>query len=59
MDVTDDDISLALQYWYKTGSREVHNFNKKEFIEKAAVDKNGILFCRSSIMDGQRFITTG
>ena len=58
MDIPDKDISFALQYWYKTGSKEVIKFNKKEFIEKAAVEKNKILFCKSRIMDGQRFITT-
>ena len=52
-------VSLALQYWYKMGSREVTKFNKKEFIDRAAVERNGILFCRSRIMDGQRFIITG
>ena len=50
---------MALQYWYRVGSREVSKFNKKEFIEKATVEKDGILFCKSRIMDGQRFITTG
>ena len=59
VDIKDEDISFALQYWYKMGSREVTKFNRKEFVEKTAVEKNGILFCRSRIMDGQRFITTG
>ena len=58
MDITDEDISLALQYWYKTGSREVKKFKKKEFIDKASVEKDGILCCKSRIMDRQRFITT-
>ena len=31
--ITDEDINLALQYWYKIGSREVTEFNKKEFVE--------------------------
>ena len=43
MDITDEDmdIALALQYWYKTGSKEeeVIKFNEKEFIDKAAVEK--------------------
>ena len=56
--ITDEDISLALQYWCRKGSREVRKFNKRQFIEKAAVEKNGILFCKSRIMDGQRFIAT-
>ena len=44
MDITDEDmdIALALQYWYKTGSKEVIKFNEKEFIDKAAVEKK---FC--------------
>ena len=54
MCITDEDVSLALQYWYRVGSREVSKFNKKEFIEKATVEKDGILFCKSRIMDGQR-----
>ena len=57
--IDDEDIALALEYWYKLGSKEVVKFNKKEFLMKAAVEKNGILFCRSRILDGQRFITTG
>lgn len=59
MDITDEDmdIALALQYWYKTGSKEVIKFNEKEFIDKAAVEKK-ILFCKRKIMDGHRFITT-
>ena len=58
MHITDEDVSLALQYWYRTGTGEVYMFNKKEFVEKATVEKNGILFYKSRIMDGQRFITT-
>ena len=57
MHITDEDVSLALQYWYRTGTGEVYMFSKKKFVEKATVEKNGILFCKSRIMDGQRFIT--
>ena len=42
----------------RTGSREVVKFNKKEYVEKVTEEKNGILLCKSRIMDGQRFITT-
>ena len=59
MDIIDEDmdISLALQYWYKTGSKEVIKFNEKEFIDKAAVEKKNSVLQRK-IMDGHRFITT-
>ena len=49
---------MALEeYWYKKGSKEVVQFNKKEMIARVATEKNGILYCRSRIMDGQRFIS--
>ena len=53
MDIIDEDmdISLALQYWYKTGSKEVIKFNEKEFIDKAAVEKK-ILFCKGKSWTG-------
>ena len=59
MDITDEDmdIALALQYWYKTGSKEVIKFNEKEFIERLQWRKK-ILFCKRILMDGHRFITT-
>ena len=59
MHITDEDISMALEYWYTKGTREVIKYNKKEFLDKSAVLRNGILFCRSRIMDCQRFITAG
>ena len=59
LDIDDEDISLALEYWYKKGSKEVVQFNKKEMVAKVAVEKESILYCRSRIMDGQRFISAG
>ena len=58
VDLTDDDISLALEYWYKKGTLEVKQFNKSELVSRVAVERNGILFSRSRIMEGQRFIMT-
>ena len=55
-EITDDDVKRALTYWYKKRSEEVKRFNKKDHIAKIAVEKNGILFSRSRIMDGHRFI---
>ena len=43
-EITDDDVNRALTYWYK------------KWLAKIAVEKNGILFSRSRIMDGHRFI---
>ena len=59
LDIDDEDISLALGYWYQKGSKEVTEFNKKELLSRISVEKNGILYCRSRIMDGQRFVSAG
>ena len=48
-----------MNYWFKKGSQEVKHFNKKDMIDKIAVEKQGILFSRSRILDGQRFIIAG
>ena len=32
---------------------------KKDVIKRTGVEKEGILFCRSRILDGQRFLKTG
>ena len=54
--ISDEDVSNTLGYWYKKGSDEVKKFNKPEYIDRIAVEKDGILYSRSRIMDGQRFI---
>ena len=55
-EITEEDVSNALAYWYKKGSEEVKSFNKSELITRIAVEKDGILYSRSRIMDGHRFI---
>ena len=59
VDLNDEDIAKALEYWYKKGSAEVQEFNKKELVSRISVEKQGILYCKSRIMDGQRFISAG
>ena len=59
VDLKDEDIAKALEYWYKKGSAEVQEFNKKELVSRISVEKQGILYCKSRIMDGQRFISAG
>ena len=57
--LTDEEIQRALLYWYRKATLEVWQFNKKETIKKIGVEKEGILFCKSRILDGQRFLQTG
>ena len=59
MNLTDADINQALNYWYKKGTQECKQFNKSEMLSKISVEKDEILFSRSRILDGQRFVMTG
>ena len=57
--VDDEDVSRALVYWYSKATEEVWMYVKKDVIKRSGVEKEGILFCRSRILDGQRFLKTG
>ena len=57
--LNETDISRALEYWFKKATSEVKEFNKKETVERIGVEKDGILYCKSRIMDGQRFLVSG
>ena len=53
------EISRALEYWFKKATREVKEFNKKETVERIGVERDEILYCKSRIMDGQKFLASG
>ena len=55
----EEDVSRSLDYWYKTATKEVEHFVKPENVSRVGVKKDGILYCRSRIQDGQRFLNTG
>ena len=57
--ITDDDVSRSLEYLYKKGTQEVLNFNKPELVKKISIEKNGILYSKSRILDCQRFQIAG
>ena len=57
--LTDDEISWSLNYLFMKGSEEVKQFQKPDFIKKISVEKNGVLFAKSRILDGQRFEVAG
>ena len=52
--VTDSDMSMALEYLYRKATDEVLEFNKPELVKKISVEKDGILYSKSRILDGQR-----
>ena len=57
--ITDDDISRALFYLFSKASAEVKEFNKPEFVKRISVERNGILYSRNRLLDGQRFKVAG
>ena len=57
--VSGDDLNRALDYWFKKATAEVEKFVKPETLSKIGIKKNGIIFCRSRILDGQRFLEAG
>ena len=58
VEVDDMDIQRALVYWYSKATREVKGHYNSEYVAKVevGVEKGGILFCRSRIIDGQRLL---
>ena len=53
------DVTRSLDYWYTKATAEVEEFNKQEIINKIGIKKDGILYCRSRILDGQRLLIAG
>ena len=57
--LSDEFVNDALNYLFRKASDEVQNFNQKDKIMKIGVEKEGVLFSRSRILEGQRFILAG
>ena len=51
--LTEDDLSLALEDIFTRASKEVRQFTDAKLLDKIAVDENGILMCKTRIMEGQ------
>ena len=59
LSLSEDDLSWALEYFYKRGTKEVKQFHKPEFLKKISIEKDCILFCKSRIHQGERFQLAG
>ena len=57
--LTDDDISRSMEYFFKVESNLVKKYNKPDLLKKLCVEKDGLLFSKSRILDGQRFQEAG
>ena len=56
--IQETDIQWALHYYYATATREVEHFVKPDIIARIAIKKGDILFNKSRILDGRRFLQT-
>ena len=55
----DEELSEALEYVYKTEAKLVKKFNMRQKVEEIAVEENGILYCKSRILEGQTIKVVG
>eukprot|EP00092_Neocalanus_flemingeri_P018101 GFUD01019591.1.p1 GENE.GFUD01019591.1~~GFUD01019591.1.p1 ORF type:complete len:2548 (-),score=673.50 GFUD01019591.1:927-8570(-) len=57
--LSEEDLQAALGYYYETATKEVEKFNKIEVINRISVKKEGVLYRRTRILEGQRFVQAG
>ena len=50
--LTDKELSASLEYLYKKATKEVLEFNDKKAIEKTAELQDGVLYCRTRLLEG-------
>ena len=53
--ISDEDLTLALNYFYRKCTLEVKHFVDKKSYEKISIEKNGILYYSGRILPSQEF----
>ena len=59
VELSDYDISWSLHYLFSKATKELKHFQKKELLDKISIEKEGILMCRSRLLEGQRMMEAG
>ena len=57
--LTDEDLSVGLEYLYKKATQEIIRFENLKEIEKLSVMKDDILYCKSRILESQELKVVG
>ena len=57
--LTEEDLSLALEDIFTRASREVQYFTDAKLLDKIPEDDNGILICKTRIMEAQELEALG
>ena len=51
--LTDEELSASLEYIFKKTTQEVIKFNDKKIVDNIGVMKDGVLFCKSRLLESQ------
>ena len=57
--LSEEALSASLEYSYKKATKEVLHFNDKKAVEKIGEISNGILYCKSRLVEGQTLRAVG
>ena len=57
--LNEEQLSEALNYAYKKATSEVLKYHDKKFIEKRGIMIDGVLFCKTRILEGQQLKIVG
>ena len=57
--LTEEDLSLALEDIFTRASKEVRHFTDAKLLDKIAMEENGILMCKTRILEGQEMQVFG
>ena len=57
--ISDEEMSRSLHYLFAKASAELKHFHKKEFLEKIGFERDGIIYCKSRLLEGHRLVEAG
>lgn len=57
--LSDEDLSASLEYIYKKETQVTIKFNEKKALDKLAVLQDGILYCKTRLVEGQTLRLVG
>ena len=57
--LSEEELSAALEYLYKKATGELIKFIDKKELDKIGVMKNGVMFCKTRILEGQTLRSVG
>ena len=57
--LNDEELSEGLHYLYKKATNEVLKYHDKKFINKRGIMIDGVLFCKTRVLEGQQLKIVG